>query len=53
MQGSGLASASDGSQPLNRRYPAARDATVSPTETFGDVLKHWRGRAGLSLHQLE
>jgi transcriptional regulator with XRE-family HTH domain len=26
---------------------------VSPTETFGDVLKYWRGRAGLSLHQLE
>ena len=26
---------------------------MNPTETFGDVLKHWRGRAGLSLHQLE
>jgi len=26
---------------------------VSPTETFGDVLKHWRTRAGLSLHELE
>ena len=26
---------------------------MSPTETFGDVLKYWRGRAGLSLHQLE
>jgi transcriptional regulator with XRE-family HTH domain len=53
MQGGHAASASDGSRPLNRRYPAARDATVSPTETFGDVLKYWRGRAGLSLHQLE
>src|SRR5918996_6279596 len=38
---------------LKGRYPAARDATVSPTETFGAVLKYWRGRAGLSLHQLE
>jgi transcriptional regulator with XRE-family HTH domain len=53
MQGSAVASASNGSRPLNGRYPAARDATVSPTETFGDVLKYWRGRAGLSLHQLE
>jgi transcriptional regulator with XRE-family HTH domain len=44
---------SDDSRALNRRYPAARDATVSPSETFGDVLKHWRNRAGLSLHQLE
>jgi transcriptional regulator with XRE-family HTH domain len=42
-----------GSPSLKGRYPAARDATVSPTETFGDVLKYWRGRAGLSLHQLE
>src|SRR6266545_4499827 len=42
-----------GSRPLNGRYAAARDATVSPTETFGDVLKHWRTRAGLSLHELE
>src|SRR4029453_7632482 len=42
-----------GSPSLKGRYPAARDATVNPTETFGDVLKHWRGRAGLSLHQLE
>ena len=44
---------SEGSRPLNGRYAAARDATVSPNETFGDVLKHWRSRAGLSLHQLE
>jgi transcriptional regulator with XRE-family HTH domain len=42
-----------GGPSLKGRYPAARDATVSPTETFGDVLKYWRGRAGLSLHQLE
>jgi transcriptional regulator with XRE-family HTH domain len=26
---------------------------VSPTATFGAVLKHWRTRAGLSLHELE
>jgi transcriptional regulator with XRE-family HTH domain len=53
MQGSCAAWALDGSRPLNERYAAARDATVSPTETFGEVLKYWRGRAGLSLHQLE
>jgi transcriptional regulator with XRE-family HTH domain len=35
------------------RYAAAGDATVTPAETFGDVLRHWRSRAGLSLHQLE
>jgi transcriptional regulator with XRE-family HTH domain len=53
MQGSPPPRASDGSRPLNGSYAAARDATVSPTEAFGDVLKYWRGRAGLSLHQLE